>query len=308
MNLKELTIRIEVAKINLEDFSKVFTGSIEELFGMELDYSFIKNDILREKLKKHSLRMAFYRLGLGNSVEDSFENYCKYVYHQLEGVANYYFMQKYPTDINPIKYNFIRMNIKNRFLRYQSKDSLPKDIEEIYWSLVAPEKEGEVDEKEGKLASENDREVDEKERGIEKKEREDIFIKHYQELSTGKIDDPFFEKHKKGFEKLKLAYINSDKGKSFFDQVWKIHGTVKEVEKIDFQPKINLILNEMYENFDFLKSPVKQLSDWRNQELMHTSSKEPNIYVKDFKNKKNYMELFEELQKIRDFVEASTNN
>lgn len=269
MNLKEICTRVDVAKINLEDFSKSFKNFIDELFLMEIDYSFIKNDLLQERLKNHSLRMSLYRLGLGNNSDDSFANYCMYVYHQLDGLSNYYFSFK---DIDELKHLFIQMNIKN-YLRY-----LPKEKKVNYWQLISDS-------------------------GIEDTTLEILFLKDYQNLSSVE----FIEKYNIRFLKLSLP-TEKNINNLFTKSVWKIDNKIQDVERIDFQHKLNLILNEIHKDFNFLSSPIKKLSDWRNSELMHTSSKEPNKYVEEFKNKKDFLHLFVELQNIRNHIEQKTTS
>lgn len=61
-----------------------------------IDYSFIKDDLLRMKLVSDWREMLRYRCYVRKHKPDFLE-FCRFAYMQVEGVTNYYCMQKYPT-------------------------------------------------------------------------------------------------------------------------------------------------------------------------------------------------------------------
>ena len=61
-----------------------------------IDYSFIKDNLLRMKLVSDWREMLRYRCHVRKHKPDFLE-FCRFAYMQVEGVTNYYCMQKYPT-------------------------------------------------------------------------------------------------------------------------------------------------------------------------------------------------------------------
>lgn len=286
--VRDIFQRFNAIQSNVNDSKKEFEEFINKLFGSEINYSFIEDVELRSRLEKHSLRMSFYRIGLGHNSDDSFENYCIYIYHQLEGLANYFFIKNYSNKFNILEYLFIEMKLRMDYF-----PTLGAKKESIFSELTGTK--------------------------YEKKEEVELFyqsnsvfevIKDYQLLSKKRAGDEFYEKYKNFFVKNKLTYYSNDASAkkadrdSFVDKVWKLDN--KEIEKIEFQNKIAVLLWLINPTIAYLHSPIKQLSDWRNKELMHTSPNKLNNYIQSFKSRKDYVQLFELLYSVRTFVEENT--
>lgn len=77
-----------------------------KLDGFEIiDYSGIKNERVREQLFRDSIEMSRYRLGKFNNKID-FDEFCRYACLQVEDLFNYFYQEKFQSDIEKAN-NFI---------------------------------------------------------------------------------------------------------------------------------------------------------------------------------------------------------
>lgn len=98
---------------NESDFNHKL-NSIEKYLkidGLEIiDYSEIKNEIVRTQLFRDCIEMSKYRLGKINDTIN-FDEYCRYAHLQAEELINYFFNEKFSGNLDCVQ-DFIEKNSK----------------------------------------------------------------------------------------------------------------------------------------------------------------------------------------------------
>jgi hypothetical protein len=95
-----------------------------------IDYSGIKNEVVRNQLFRDCIEMSKYRLGKINDTI-SFDEFCRYAFLQVEELINYYYNIKFDGNITKIQELILKHNPK-----YRSKsDTDLNGISSLYKAL-----------------------------------------------------------------------------------------------------------------------------------------------------------------------------